>query len=184
MNGIESVVSALGKLDAIERVTAIENIVAGMQLHGVRRIVAVGGIGCLQLTESTRYQESPTFPRFFLKTSLAHWEVCRRLESSGLDWTFVCPPDIRDGSATGKYATVPTFLPPASSISTGDLAHCMMDAVENRRLAAPLRARLQARDQQRSHSVFKERCFAILAFRKFAGEGAPRACIVKRRGAT
>ena len=82
-----------------------------MRLHGVTRIVAIGGVGCLHITESMRLQESPSFPRFFLKTSQAHWEVCLRLEASYLDWTFVCAPEIPDDECTGNYTAVASFVP-------------------------------------------------------------------------
>jgi putative NADH-flavin reductase len=131
IKGHEIVLSALGKLDATERVQAIENIIAGMQLHGVSRIIAIGGVGCLQITETMRYQQSPSFPPFFIKTSLAHWEVCTRLSASGLEWTFVCPPEIPDGERTGSYTTVANYIPAGAgnyggSISTGDLADFML----------------------------------------------------------
>ena len=111
VQGHDIVISALGKLGPAERVEAIENILEGMRLHGVTRIVAIGGVGCLQITESMRLQESPSFPRFFLKTSQAHWEVCLRLEASDLDWTFVCAPEIPDDECTGNYTAVASFVP-------------------------------------------------------------------------
>ncbi len=131
IKGHDLILSALGKLDAAQRVQAIENIIAGMQLHGVSRIIAIGGVGCLQITETMRYQQSPSFPPFFLKTSLAHWEVCSRLSASDLDWTFVCPPEIPDGERTGRYSTVANYVPAGAgeyggSISTGDLADFMV----------------------------------------------------------
>ena len=131
IKGHDIVLSALGKLDAGERVQAIENIIAAMQLHGVSRIIAIGGVGCLQITETMRYQQSPSFPPFFLKTSLAHWEVCSRLNASNLDWTFVCPPEIPDGERTGRYSAVANYSPAGAgeyggSISTGDLADFMV----------------------------------------------------------
>ena len=138
MEGIDTVISALGRLDADQRVVAAENIIAAMHQHGARRIIAIGGLGCLQLTETMRHNESPSFPAFFRKTSLAHWEVCRRLMASGLDWTFMCPPEIRDGPPTASCATCASYAPPGGAygqVTTGDLARCMLDAADTGRSA-------------------------------------------------
>jgi len=111
IKGHDIVISALGKLEAVQRVEAIENIIAGMRRHGVTRILAIGGVGCLQVTATMRLQESPSFPRFFLKTSQAHWQVYLCLKASELEWTFVCPPEIPDGERTGSYTTVANYIP-------------------------------------------------------------------------
>lgn len=124
--GSNAVLSAL-KVPVQERVTAIDNIIKAMKQHHVRRIIAIGGSGCLQIDEQTRYHETAGFPEFFRAGSLAHWEVCKRLMESNLDWTFVCPPDIPDGERTGKYNTQATFRPNGNRIFTGDLADFMLN---------------------------------------------------------
>jgi putative NADH-flavin reductase len=125
--GNDAVLSAIGKQDATRRVQALENIVAGMKRHNVQRIIAIGGSGCLQFDEQRRYHETPQFPEIFRNGSLAHWEVCQRLMTSGLDWTFVCPPDIPDGERTGKYITQATYRPNGNRVYTGDLADFMLN---------------------------------------------------------
>jgi uncharacterized protein len=122
----DAVLSALGKLDAAQRVQAIDTIIAGMKHHNTRRIIAIGGSGCLQFNAEMRYHETPQFPSIFRNSSLAHWEVCKRLMASELDWTFVCPPDIPDGERTGAYTTQATFRPDGNRIFTGDLADFML----------------------------------------------------------
>jgi uncharacterized protein len=126
LEGKDAVLSALGKLNATQRVAAIENIIAGMLKHGLRRIIAIGGSGCLQFNDELRYHETPQFPEIFFATSVAHWEVCKRLMASDLDWTFVCPPDIPDGERTGKYITQATYRPDGNRLFTGDLADFML----------------------------------------------------------
>ncbi len=126
MSGHSVVLSALKIRDTSDRVKAIENIIAGMNSSGTRRILAVGGSGCLQIDEHTRYHESPGFPERFKETSVAHWEVCKKLEASGLDWTFVCPPDIIEGDEIEGYITQATNRPEGKRITTAALAEFML----------------------------------------------------------
>ena len=126
ITGGDAVIVAL-KIPVENRIAAIDNIIAGMKRHGVRRIIAIGGSGCLQVDEQTRYHETATFPEIFRAGSIAHWEVCKRLMANDLDWTFVCPPDIPDGERTGKYIAQATYRPKGNSIFTGDLADFMLN---------------------------------------------------------
>lgn len=130
MPGHDFVISCLKIPSSSGRVAAIENILAGMKASGIRRILAVGGSGCLQIDENTRYHESAGFPERFKETSLAHWEVCRKLEASNLDWTFVCPPDIVEGDETEGYITQETYRPEGKRITTAALAEFMLREAE------------------------------------------------------
>jgi putative NADH-flavin reductase len=54
------------------------------------------------------------------------------LQGSGLDWTVVCPPRLRNGDKTGKYRTsINAYLPGSSSLNRSDLAHYIIHHLED-----------------------------------------------------
>lgn len=124
--GHDVVISALQIRDRAQRSASIEHIITGMYASDVRRILAIGGSGCLQLDEHIRYHQSPTFPERFRETSLAHWEVYTRLEASDLDWTFVCPSEILEGDNIAGYITQATYRPEGSRITTAAVADFLL----------------------------------------------------------
>jgi putative NADH-flavin reductase len=61
---------------------------------------------------------------------MEHLAAFHLLESSTLDWSFFCPPNIIDADTTGLYQTSTNFPPEPNSytINAGDLAMAMLDA--------------------------------------------------------
>jgi putative NADH-flavin reductase len=127
IEGHDVVLSALSADQPEHRAQGMANILNGMKVHGVKRIIAIAGVGILQANDHLKIFETQQFPEQFKPVSLAHWEVCKLLVFSGLDWTFVCPPMIPDGPKTGKYTVKANYAPGGSgTITTGDLAHFMV----------------------------------------------------------
>jgi putative NADH-flavin reductase len=109
------------------RQTAMKNIIAAMQKHHVRRIVGIGGMGILQESEEKMIFEDPEFPKEYHPVSQDHYAAWQALLRSGLDFTFVCPPNIPDGPFTGKYIVQENYPPDGKFlIDTADLAHFMI----------------------------------------------------------
>ena len=56
------------------------------------------------------------------------------LETSSLDWTFICPPTILDKDFTGNYITAENSVPENNlgEINAGDLADCMLKVIEKK----------------------------------------------------
>lgn len=133
IEGHDAVLSALSADDPLHRTQGMLNIVSAMKTHGVSRILAIGGMGILRANEILKIYETNQFPAAYRPVSEAHWEVCKLLANSGLNWTFVCPPMIPDGPRTGEYVTKANYMPNNNgTISTGDLAHFMLrEVVEN-----------------------------------------------------
>jgi putative NADH-flavin reductase len=109
------------------RQTAMKNIIAAMQKHHVKRLVGVGGMGILQASEDHMIFEGPDFPKEYVPVSQDHYAAWQALLRSGLDFSFICPPNIPDGPFTGKYIVQETFPPDGKFlIDTADLAHFMV----------------------------------------------------------
>lgn len=122
MRGQEVVINALSAADNTQRQVFIHHLINAMREHHVKRIVVLGGIGALQASEHLKVYETATFPKEYVEVTQAHIRVLDALLTSGLDFTFVCPPVITEGERTGHYKTQENYPTQGWTISAGDLA--------------------------------------------------------------
>jgi len=140
--GADLVLSALGakspikKEDVLER--AIPLIVAAMQSHGPKRIIALGSAGALpdSLSKQLAYRRwivQNIVYKVFLKYPVAEQiSQYRSLSTSSLDWTMVMPPMLTDAPARGSYRIDGDALPrDGNRISRADVADFMMLQIAN-----------------------------------------------------
>jgi uncharacterized protein len=137
VKGSDVVFSALGgSFDGTDKTRSlgIKNIASQMEKAGVNRIIAVGGMGVLNTDETTYILDTPGYPEMYQPVGREHLKAFFVLQASRLDWTFVCPPDIKNEDATGLYYTNTNYPPQGSNrIAAGDLALFMLtEAVENK----------------------------------------------------
>jgi uncharacterized protein len=138
VKGADVVLSALGgSFDGNDKTRSLglKNIVTQMEKAGVKRLIAVGGMGILNANEDTFIIDTPGYPEIYLPVGREHLKAYFVLQASSLDWTFVCPPDIKNEEATGLYYTNASYPPEKNNyrITAGDLALFMLNqAVENK----------------------------------------------------
>jgi uncharacterized protein len=109
------------------RSLGMKTIINAMQETGVRRIIGIGGLGILNAVDGTYLFEGEDFPKQFLAVSREHLLAYQHLQESGLDWTFVCPPQIIDAPVTALYQLNKDHPAPGSmKINAGDLADFML----------------------------------------------------------
>jgi putative NADH-flavin reductase len=136
--GADVVLSALGgSFDGTDKTRSLglKNVVTQMEKAGVKRIIAVGGMGVLNAPDDTFLLDAPGYPEIYLPVGREHLKAYFVLQASSLDWTFVCPPDIKTEEATGVYHTNADYPPEPNNnrINAGDLALFMLnEAVENK----------------------------------------------------
>lgn len=135
--GADAVLSALGgSFDGSDKTRSLgmKNIVEQMEQTGVKRIVALGGMGILNADEPEEglLIEQPGYPEEYLPVGQEHLKAYQSLAASTLDWTFVCSPDILNKAGTGQYITAANYAPKPNhyQIAAGDLAHCMIACIE------------------------------------------------------
>lgn len=133
--GADAVISALGgaaKGPTSVCTDAMRSAIPAMDAAGVSRLVVISAHGVLDSRDCSLY-------------SLATWaSVAEKLKdkesmealitNSGLDWTIVRPPQLKDTAARGRYEVgeqLPIKL--SHSISRGDLAAFLIDEVEDPR---------------------------------------------------
>ncbi|MFN8698093.1 MAG: NAD(P)-dependent oxidoreductase [Flavobacteriales bacterium] len=131
VEGQDAVVSCLSSAELSHRQVFIHHIINAMRLHKVRRVIAIGGIGALQASEHLKVYETTTFPREYVDITQAHIRVLDALLTSRLDFTFVCPPQIKEGERTGGYKTQDGYPTQGWSITTGDLADFMVSELQS-----------------------------------------------------
>jgi uncharacterized protein len=129
VKGADIVLIALGgAIDGTDqtRSLGIKYIVEAMEKHTVKRIVAIGGMGCLQADDDTLICETDSFPEQYKAVTEEHLKALSFLKHSTLHWTFVCPPMIQPGEPTGIYKTNIDYPAAGGTIFSGDLAHFML----------------------------------------------------------
>ncbi len=113
--------------------TGMHSIIEALQRAGVKRIIALGGAGCLNLPEQNElFHNSPDFPQFLKNISQAHQRALLQLEVSKLNWTFVCPPNMYDdkGESPAWRWQENDLLENTSRISFSNCAMAMLKAYE------------------------------------------------------
>ena len=126
--GADVVVSALGTNDiATDAVNMMSNamclFIPAMKQHGVKRVLAIGGLGVLQADETHQLLDLPSYPEQYRNVGKGHNKVYLLLKDCGLDWTFVCCPYIPDAPRSGTYEVVKDYpVDGKNQINTGDVA--------------------------------------------------------------
>ncbi|MDN7228522.1 SDR family oxidoreductase [Planococcus sp. N064] len=133
--GHDAVVSCLGSSQGMKKSSELEemvkNIVAGMEDHGVKRIVYTASAGI--------YQELPgvsgKLMMGMLKNALTdHRAAVDWIEAHGLTYTIVRPMGLTNGAFTGNYREAATGVPEKSkSIARADVAHFILKALNDAR---------------------------------------------------
>ena len=131
ISGCDAILSALGgAFDGSDksRSLGMKHIVGQMQKSRTKRIIAVGGKGVLDSGNGEMIMEDPAYPRQYIPVGIEHFKAFEFLKGSGLEWTFVCAPDLVDAEATGLFHTAAEMLPSPNHdrINTGDLALFML----------------------------------------------------------
>lgn len=132
LKGSDGVLSALGGgFDGADnaRSLGMKKIVGEMENLGIKRIVALGGKGVLPGKHKDYLMDEDDYPAEFIPVGNEHRQAFLHLKNSNLDWTFVCAPDLVDGNANEAYTTMPEQAPPGQQITTGNLAHFMVQEI-------------------------------------------------------
>ncbi|MDB5229466.1 MAG: putative NADH-flavin reductase [Chitinophagaceae bacterium] len=140
IKGSDAVLSALGgAFDGEDKTRSlgIKNIVKQMDKAGVKRIIALGGLGILNADETHLRIDDPNYPAQYLPVGKEHLKAYQFLNTSDLEWTFVCSPDIKDNDATGNYVTNANYVPEPNKffINAGDIAHFMLNELNKNEFA-------------------------------------------------
>jgi putative NADH-flavin reductase len=135
IKGSDAILSAIGGgFDGSDktRTLGIKNIIAQMKKAGIKRIIAIGGIGVLNADENSLLIDGDAYPPEYIPVGKEHQKAYEYLKESGLDWTFVCPPDIINEGPTGAYNTAANYPPTPNNykINAGDLAMFMLNELQ------------------------------------------------------
>lgn len=132
--GADAVVSAVGPTsNTPDQVTLFERyaraLVAAMEVHGVRRVVALSGAGVTAPGERKRLPDriaSAFVGRVVRHVVQAKQRELEILAGSGLEWVAPRPPRVVEGPPTGSYRAGDISIGPRSRITQADLAEFML----------------------------------------------------------
>jgi putative NADH-flavin reductase len=133
--GHDVIISALGVSTPLHTdpavVQGIENIIAGMQAHGVRRLMYLSFVGVTESRSAAGWFVAHV-ARHPLRHEIADHERKEALiKASPLDWTIVRPPKLTNGPRTGRYRSgekiaANAFFP---RLARADVAEFMVERV-------------------------------------------------------
>jgi putative NADH-flavin reductase len=126
ISGQDAVVSALGPTRPplpYMMETAAKSIVAGMEKHGVRRIVSTAGAGVRQPEDEPKFIDHFMTALLNLLVKEVLMDVAENvklIQNSDLDWTIARFPRLVDGVYTGRYRVGYVGKDSGSQISRAD----------------------------------------------------------------
>lgn len=137
VKGVDAVLSAIGgAMDGTDKTRSLgmKNIIAQMEKAGVKRIVALGGMGVLE-NENGILLDQPDYPEEYIPVGKEHYEAYTLLKNSSLEFTFVGAPNIVQGEATGLFYTAANTLPTPNNyaIFSGDVSLFMLQELKHNR---------------------------------------------------
>ncbi len=130
LQGSDAVLSSLGgAFDGTDKARSLgmKNIIEQMQACGLKRIVALGGLGVLQNEDGVFGVDTPEYPAEYKPVGFEHKQAYLYLLHSPLDWTFICSPDIQNADANGKFIARSETPAPGNKINAGNLALFMAE---------------------------------------------------------
>ena len=128
VQGADAVVCVLGTTPGNEPVEAAgtERILAAMDKHGVRRLVAVSSMGVGDSVDQVAFAFR-IIMNLTLKRIMHAKEAQERLiMASDTDWTIVRPGGLTDGPRTGSYKAGTDKAIKAKRVSRADVAHFVL----------------------------------------------------------
>ena len=141
VKGFDVIASAYGPShdDPSKVVEATRSLLALARSAGVKRLVAVGGAGSLEVAPGEQLVDTEGFPAAYKAVALAHRDALGVYRTvSDIDWTFFAPAAmIAPGTKTGAFRTgADTLIVDAdgnSKISAEDYAAAFVDEIEQGR---------------------------------------------------
>ena len=128
----------LGAQESMEKQRAgTLSIIAALKAAGIKRILAVGGAGSLEVAPGVAHFDTPEFPAAYQGGARATAQIKDLLRAEkDLEWTFLCPStSIFPGERTGTFRLGGDQLligaDGQSRISVEDYAVAMIDELEN-----------------------------------------------------
>ena len=137
--GHDVAVNTAAAMDDDHFVAAAEALIEGLAAAGVRRLVAVGIGGALEVAPGVAAHDSGGLPEEAAAFSRGHAAQLPLLRASDLDWVVLAPPLVflDEGPGTGSYRLGDTrAVPGADVFAYADLALALVDEA-----TAPTRSR-------------------------------------------
>lgn len=134
IEGQDVVIVSLGTSDLRDktlRTMGTRNVIAGMQVHGVERLLIVSAAGVGDSYPNLGFAAKGIM-KTFLRNAIADHETQEAaVKESGLVWTVARPSGLQDGERTGSY-TVSNDAP-VTRIRRADVADFLINEIEEKK---------------------------------------------------
>lgn len=137
IKGTDAVISALGSWGTKNKdivSSGMANIIPAMEKHGVKRVISVTGAGARDSTDKPSFMDKLSRPLLFIaaaKILRDSEDHIAQLRASGLDWTVVRSPVMRETGKTGYKLSKNAPLP-WGTINRADVAKSMAKLATNK----------------------------------------------------
>jgi len=138
VQGQDTVVCALGAGQDLKkttvRTTGTENIIYGMQTHGVKRLMVVTAMGVGESWDDLSMLNKFFFAVLLKSSRVDHEAQEAAVKESGLDWTIIRPSGLTDEPRTGVYDVGERIPAKSSKIARADIADLILKELEQNKL--------------------------------------------------
>lgn len=134
MEGQEVIVSAVGNMNLEDSTMVVTPLVKRIlaYLKPTQRLIILLGSGSLLHDFKTMRRDLPNQSAMFRYPRADHWETLISVSPLDVDYTFVCPPQIKAGEADGNYNTQKLYFPADSQafITAGNIGQFVANEIE------------------------------------------------------
>ena len=131
IDGVDAIISAIGG-ETSSRYTGITSLIEAANHHQIKRLIAIGGAGILDLPTGGKLKDQPFFPEFLKPITDAHQASLECLQRSSLSWTMICPGTMKEGHSDGTYRHQgDEKLADMASVLYDDVAHLIIKSLQD-----------------------------------------------------
>jgi putative NADH-flavin reductase len=138
VRGHDAVICALGAGSDLGgttvRTTGTINIISGMQMHDVERLLAISAMGVGDSWDSLSLINKLFFAVVLRSARQDHEAQEIAIKESGLKWTIIRPSGLTDAPRTGVYEVGENIRAKTSRIARADVAELVVKEAEQNRL--------------------------------------------------
>ncbi len=135
MQGQDVIISAVGNMDLNDSTMVVAPLATRIikVIDASQRFICLLGSGSLLHDFKTMRKDLPNQSNMFQYPRADHWETMISILPLDIDYTFICPPQIKAGEADGNYNTSQLYFPENSQgyITAGNLGNFVAQEISN-----------------------------------------------------
>ncbi|TAF65542.1 MAG: hypothetical protein EAZ55_08255 [Cytophagales bacterium] len=135
MQGQDVIISAVGNMDLNDSTMVVAPLTKRIIqfIEPSQRFICLLGSGSLLHDFKTMRKDLPNQSTMFQYPRADHWETLISIVPLDIDYTFICPPQIKAGEADGNYNIAQLYFPENSQgfITAGNIGYFVAQEIDN-----------------------------------------------------